>query len=84
MKKTTNSEVIFRGRKKPTSEDMMAIAKETLELYVPLARRLGLHDAADELTERSFGIVRDLLGDPEDDSEQGHEKGKEQKNKKPD
>ena len=62
----------------------MAIAKETLELYVPLARRLGLHDAADELTERSCGIVRDLLGDPEDDSEQGHEKVKEQKHKKPD
>jgi (p)ppGpp synthase/HD superfamily hydrolase len=34
------------------------IAKETLQFFVPLARQLGLIEAAEELKNRSFAVMR--------------------------
>ena len=35
------------------------IAKETMEIYAPLAERMGMHKVRDELEDRSFAILND-------------------------
>ncbi|MEL6539634.1 MAG: hypothetical protein AAFP93_02595 [Bacteroidota bacterium] len=61
----SNSEAVFRGLKEPTREDMMAIARENFEIYIPLAQEAGLHDAAQEIAERTVNMLETMMsGDP--------------------
>ena len=35
------------------------IAKETMEIYAPLAERMGMHKVRDELEDKAFGVLND-------------------------
>ena len=35
------------------------IARETMEIYAPLAERMGMHKVRDELEDKSFAVLND-------------------------